>query len=247
MSLVTDLPVILPMPGTLLPASPAACAPRLWAIMWTSAGEYLYFSWENSNIKNYYICFRLQQGRVKRGWKTTFHLTTDSGTPIVFQHLFPSLGNYAQYIDFSVLLIHVLPSFEGCKTSRQLCLESWEALYLFYILDPVRFTGCLCGLQVSARQELLITPGRSGTTCSWRGHEKRDAFTLFGQWFSGCNADVKSETWVRALLDPAYYLSSLQFFYGNCVLKARRLKEGFKPSIASHVKLAKKGGMWHLL
>lgn len=246
MSLVTDLPVILPIPGTLLPASPAACAPRLWAIMWTSAGEYLYFSWENSNIKNYYICFHLQQGGVKRGWKTTFNLTTHSGTPIVFQHLFPSLGNYAQYIEFSKLLIHVLPSFEGCKNSRQLCQESREALYLFYVLDPVRFTGCLCGLQVSARQELLITPGRAGTTCSWRrtwGERCLHPFWTVIQWLQ-----CRCKEWDMGQNTPRpSLLSSLQFFYGNCVLKARRLKEGFKPSIASHVKLAKKGGMWHLL
>lgn len=47
-------------------------------------------------------------------------MTTDSGTPIGFQHLFASLGTYVQYIDFFFFpqnsLFRCCPHLEAVKT-----------------------------------------------------------------------------------------------------------------------------------
>lgn len=71
----------------------------------------------------------------------------------------------------------------------------------------------------------------------------RDAFSLFGLEFSSCSADGDSESTARPSTLSGF--SYLWLFYGQCVLKAIRLREGFRPSFASYlkVKLVAKGGI----
>lgn len=71
----------------------------------------------------------------------------------------------------------------------------------------------------------------------------RDAFSLFGLEFSSCSADGDSESTARPSTHSGF--SYLWLFYGQCVLKAIRLRESFRPSFASYlkVKLVAKGGI----
>lgn len=142
-------------------------------------------------------------------------MPADSGAPIGFQSLFASyFCNFHTEI-FQTSLFSCCPRLEVVITPDS-SVRSAERLCIL-AEGPLRVTECLSGLQESARQELLVTPGRLSTTHSWGGHERRDAFSLFGQEFSSCNADVESERWVRALLDPAHSLVLVIYspFMGN--------------------------------
>lgn len=97
------------MPGRLRPASPAACAPRLWPMMCTSAGEYPYSSWQNSN-KHCYVCLHQRQGGLKRGWKTTFNLPAGSAAPVGF------LCRFCPTQIFQISLFSCYPGLEDAVT-----------------------------------------------------------------------------------------------------------------------------------